>query len=147
MTAVEAEALTLHELGEHRAGRLLGPQWESMLAMLTDRRAELLARAARDHLADCLVTLPTLLSRSAWPSLHFWFANLDGMRQEIAPAMTSAYAAWRDGTGGQAIGDAVRVGRAHWQRVCEDVLALWVDRGIEAQKAIAALSASAAIRL
>ena len=147
MTAVEAETLTLHELGEVRAGRLLGPQWESMLASLTDRRAELLARAARDHLADCLVTLPTLLSRNASPSLHFWFANLDGMRQEIAPAMTAAYAAWRNGDGGRAIGDAVRAGRAHWQRVCEDILALHRDRGVEAQKAIAALSASAATRL
>jgi hypothetical protein len=147
MTAAEAEASTLHELGEVRAGRLLGPQWERMLASLTDRRAELLARAARDHLADCLVTLPTLISRHAWPSLHFWFANLDGMRQEIAPAMTTAYAAWHDGDGGRGIGDAVHIGSDHWQRVCEDVLALWVDRGVESQAAISALSVRATTRL
>jgi hypothetical protein len=69
------------------------------------------------------------------------------MRQELCPTMTAAYAAWRDGDAGGAIGDAARIGRAHWQRVCEDVLALWVDRGVEAQPAIAALSASAATRL
>lgn len=147
MTAAEAEASTLHELGEVRAGKLLGPQWERMLASLTDRRAELLARAARDHLADCLLTLPMLLSRHAWPSLHFWFANLDGMRQEIAPAMTPAYAAWRDGDGGRAIGDWARAGRAHWLRVGEDILALHRERGNEAHAAIAALSASTATRL
>ena len=68
------------------------------------------------------------------------------MRRKIAPAMTAAYAAWRDGDGGRAIDDAVRAGRAHWQRVCEDILALHRDRGAEAQKAIAALSGSAALR-
>ena len=87
MTAAEGETVILHELGEHRAAQALGPGWERMLAGLSSRRAELFVRAARDHLADCTVTLPALLDRDAAASLHFWFANLDGMRREILPAM------------------------------------------------------------
>ncbi len=86
MAAAETETLILHELGEVRAGRLVGSRWEAMLAGLDDRRAELVARAARDLLADCLVTLPTLLDRGAPGPLHFWFASLDGMRRELFAA-------------------------------------------------------------
>jgi hypothetical protein len=147
MAAAEAETLILHELGEVRAGCLLGPRWETMLSALTDRRAELFVRAARDHLADCLVTLPTLLERHAAPSLHFWFASLDGMRRELCPGLVTAHGAWRGGDGGRAIGDAVRAGHAHWQRACNDALALYATRGAEAQAALAAMAVAADTRL
>ncbi len=54
MAEAEAEAMILHEVGEARAERLLGPAWAEMLGRLNARHAELLARAVRDHLADCL---------------------------------------------------------------------------------------------
>jgi hypothetical protein len=67
-----------------------------MLGQLGSRHAELLARAVRDHLADCLVTLPTLLKREAIGSLHFYLANLSGLRRALFPALPQAYDAWLD---------------------------------------------------
>ena len=78
MVEAETETLILHELGEHAAGVSLSPAWERMLDGFVERRAELFARAVRDHLADCTVTLPALVARGASASIHFWFAGLDG---------------------------------------------------------------------
>ena len=122
MAAAETETLILHELGECCAGRLLGPQWEAMLAGLRDRRTETFVRAARDHLADCLVTLPALVDRDAAASIHFWFANLDGVRRELAPGLRAAYAAWVSGDGGSALRAAAEAGAARWECACAGVL-------------------------
>lgn len=89
MTDAEIESAILHERGEYEAGRLLGPAWEERLAAGCPRRAEILMRAVRDHLADSLVTLPGLIEREAWPSLMFWIANLDGMRRTLWPQMAN----------------------------------------------------------
>jgi hypothetical protein len=147
MAAAEAETLILHELGEHEAGRLLGPAWETMLSCLTRRRAELFARAARDHLADCLVTLPALLEREATASVHFWFANLDGLRRERFPQAADAYAAWCRGDRGHALRDAAASGVGHWHGVCAQVMAMHAQRGAEAEAAIETLSAAADTQL
>ncbi|HMA32524.1 MAG TPA: hypothetical protein VKT00_11980 [Casimicrobiaceae bacterium] len=149
MAEAEVETLILHELGEHEAGRLLGPQWETMLGRLGRRRPELFVRAARDHLADCLVTLPELLARDAPASIHFWIANLDGMRRELFPRIVTAYQAWRDGDGGAALVAAVDAGARHWADVCAEVLARAppgadVD---EAEAAVDALALAQATRL
>jgi hypothetical protein len=63
MTEGEIETLILHEEGELAAGRLLGGAWADKLAGLGGKRAEIFARAVKDNLADCLVTLPGLLAR------------------------------------------------------------------------------------
>ena len=124
MADTESETLILHELGELEAGKILGVEWEEMRAGFTGRRAELFARAARDNLADCLVTLPALMERNAVASIHFWFSNFDGMRRELFPRIASAYAAWRDGDDGCALHDAIAAGRGHWGEICLRLLAL-----------------------
>jgi len=124
MAEAQGETLILHELGEHAAGGLLGPGWKDMLANLADRRAELLARAVRDHLADCLVTLPALIDRKASASLHFWFANLEGLRRELFPRLARAYDDWRSSQDLAALGSAVADGREHWRQVALDLLDL-----------------------
>jgi hypothetical protein len=91
MTNGEIETLVLHEEGELAAGRLLGAGWSAKLDGFSGKRAELLARAVRDNLADCLVTLPSLLQRGADDSLHFWFSTFDGMRRELFPRLVGAY--------------------------------------------------------
>lgn len=123
MVAAETETLILHEIGESRAGAKLGAGWEEMLVGLEDRRAEILARAVRDNLADCLSTLPALLERDARASLHFWFSQLDGMRRELFPALAAAYPAWRDSGCSAALAETVRAGAAHWERVAMDIMA------------------------
>jgi len=145
MVAAEAETLILHELGEREAGRLLGPEWERILGGFERRRAELFMRAARDHLADCLVTLPALLDRGATAAVHFWFANLDGMRRELFPGAWSAYAAWRDGDRGRALEAVIAAGTGHWQGLCTNVLA--ACRGADdCECAVEALSFAAEAR-
>ncbi len=124
MTERETETLILHERGEHAAGRLLGPGWEEMIAGFTTRRAEILARAVRDNLADCLVTLPALLDQSDDASLHFWFANFDGLRRDLFPRMAAVYEAGKVSRGGTALDDAIAVGRDHWLKVARRLLTL-----------------------
>jgi len=142
MTHAEAETLILHELGECAAGRELGPDWERMLGGLTRRRTELFIRAVRDHLADCLVTLPTLLDRDADASVHFWFANLNGMRHALFPRIAVAYTRWREGDGGDVLRRAIGDGVTHWRRVAMDILALHAARSGDAEEAIEALASA-----
>jgi len=146
MVQLQAETLILHELGEARAAALLGSDWPVMRQALNDRRTELYVRAARDLLADCRVTLPVLLQRGAPSSLHFWFANFEGLRAELAPGLERAYAAYGAGDGGQALAQACLDGAAHWQAVCEQVLAQHRAHGAAAQPRIRTLLESPATR-
>ncbi|MEW6513122.1 MAG: Sfum_1244 family protein [Pseudomonadota bacterium] len=121
MTDAETETLILHERGEHAAGKLLGTGWEKQLACAKKRRAEILMRAVRDNLADCLVTLPALIERQAWPSLWFWVANFDGMRRELWPAM-AAFDFTKVGAGRTALQEIIQRGTAHWEAVARRLL-------------------------
>lgn len=115
MTEIEAEAMILHELGEGLAGREYGDDaWSEMLMTFSRHRPELYARAVRDNLADCLSTLPTLIERDAQPSLHFYFANFEGMRKKLFPLLTSAYQAWVERGDLAPLKAAVARGREHW---------------------------------
>jgi hypothetical protein len=91
MTEAESRVAILHELGEARAGELLGGAWNDMLLALSNTRAEIMVRAVRDILADALVTLPVLVAQENWPSLHFYFANFGGMRRHLHPDLMQTY--------------------------------------------------------
>jgi hypothetical protein len=106
--------MILHEIGEARAELLLGGEWNTMLGGLTSRHAELLARAVRDHLADCLVTLPTLLEREAIGSLHFYLANLSGLRRALFPALPQAYERWLAHRDPSQLAGLVTKAEGHW---------------------------------
>jgi hypothetical protein len=123
MTEGEIETLVLHEEGELAAARLLGNGWPDMVASFAGKRAEIFARAIKDNLADCLVTLPGLLRRESGDSLHFWFSTFDGLRREMFPRLQAAYAAkvmrsgipLRDGAGDTAaMLAAVACGQEHF---------------------------------
>jgi hypothetical protein len=87
----ETESMILHELGEARAGELLGAAWPEMIASVSRTSAETQARAVRDLLADCLSTLPALVARGNLPALHFHFATFDAPRRELFPEALAAY--------------------------------------------------------
>ena len=125
MAEAESEAMILHEIGEARAERLLGEDWNTMLGQLGSRHAELLARAVRDHLADCLVTLPALLEREAVGSLHFYLANLSGLRRALFPALQLAYEGWLHDRDGARFTALVRTGEAHWLEVAHRLMATY----------------------
>jgi hypothetical protein len=144
MARTQSETLILHELGEARVASLFGAAWPDMRTALIDRRTELHVRAVRDLLADCLVTLPTLLERQADASVHFWFSNFEGLRAHFFPRLTKAYAAWCGGDGGHALHEALDEGAPHWQQLCEQVLALHQAHGAAAQAQIKQLLESPA---
>ncbi len=130
MTGNELEAVILHEVGEGLAGEHLGPHWQEMLLAFAGGRAELYARAVRDHLADCLSTLPALIEAENRPSLHFYFANLSGLRRELFPRLESAYRGWREGLSGlEPLAAVVDAGRDHWQAAADTLLATHEEWG------------------
>ncbi len=116
MTDVESEAIILHELGEGLAGDMLGEPWNAMLTSVSNRRVEIVARAVRDHLADCLSTLPALLETGADCSLYFYIANLEGLRKELFPQLRIAYDAWISTGDKDPLAQAVRAGEMHWEK-------------------------------
>ena len=64
--------------------------------------------------ADCLSTLPGLIERDAQCSLHFYFANFEGMRRTLFPRLVESYRR-RCETGSPApLLDAARAGTAYW---------------------------------
>ena len=130
------ESLVLHEVGEHRAGLWLEPRWAAMRLALGERRTDLRVRAVRDHIADLEVTLPTLVGRDERNALHFWFANYEGLREQLFPTLADGYAAWRGGDAGRALLNAARVGAAHFRCLAAQILGLHERLGRQATPAI-----------
>jgi hypothetical protein len=141
MAEQEAETLILHELGEAMAEPLLGAAWPNLVASLKGRRAEILVRAVRDNLADCLSTLPRLIEREAACSIHFYFANFEGMRASLFPLLEIAYRRWRESGNLGPMRAAALAGSVHWHEVAlrllrghqggpaaaEEIVAAWID--------------------
>lgn len=125
MADSEAEAMILHEVGEARAERLLGEDWATMLGSLNKKHAELLVRAVRDHLADCLVTLPTLIEREAQGSLHFYMANLSGLRRALFPALGTAYEGWLARRDLRSLARIAATGAEHWTERALKLVDIW----------------------
>ena len=122
MAEAEAEAMILHEVGEARAEKMLGEAWGAMLNQLTAKHAELLARAVRDHLADCLVTLPTLLQRAAHGSVHFYIANLSGLRRALFPIVITAYEQWQQTGDSEMFLSVITHAESHWLNIARDLM-------------------------
>jgi hypothetical protein len=125
MAQDEIASLIDHETGEAEAGKLLGAEWEAMLRDLAGSKAELVARAARDHLADCLITLPCLLEIRDQGRLLFYLANLKGMRKALFPRLQQAYQDWLASGDLAALAAATAAGRGHWLRHSRQMLRLY----------------------
>ncbi len=136
MTNHELDAVIHHEIGEVRAGRLLGEAWERMLCELPHSRAELMVRAVRDLLADTLSTLPRLVETDNRVSLHFYMANLTAMRKDLFPGLTQAYRQWSAGGDWKAISQAAAQGQAHWSSLGEQILDLHARLGAQCHEDI-----------
>jgi len=125
MTDTELHSALLHEIGEVEAGKLLGEGWEAMLAALPSGKAEIMLRAVRDNLADCLVTLPALIERAVPAALHFYVGNMSNMRKALFPSLVSAYDAWTV-SGNTTELQAVSARAAmHWQSLALDLLNIY----------------------
>ena len=122
LTDGQVEAAVWHEVGEVMAGDQL-PGWQDMMLAVAGQRQERVARAVRDHLADCLTTLPVLLQGAPETNLHLYFANFNGLRRELFPQLHAAYQRWVTNGGGLAALKAlVAPGREHWTGVAQRLL-------------------------
>jgi len=123
MTNNELDAAVLHEIGEIQAGEKLAG-WQQMMSDITFTQAEIMARAVRDHYADTLHTLPSLIKNNNRASIHFYFANLTNMRKHIFPALMDAYNKWCETRNINTIEKTVTSSVDHWQNIAEQMLAL-----------------------
>jgi hypothetical protein len=133
MALQESEVLILHEVGEAMAEPMLGPAWRDMLMTFSSRRAIFLARSVRDNLADSLSTLPELIRQQQACSLHFYFANLEGLRRTLFPQLVAAYEYWRDSGDMSQLNKVVQAGKDHWQSVAMQLLQSWNNNPQEAE--------------
>lgn len=116
----EMENMILHELAEREsAGLLTG--WDELLTAYLGTPAEIGLRAVKDLLSDCGMTLPTLLDTDQASAVHFFFANFQATRQQLAPGLKLAYE------------EAARVGRFHRLELClDDHTEHWLQTAREA---------------
>lgn len=139
MTDNELQAAILHEIGEMKAGELLGGEWETMLAGIPHSKAEIMVRAVRDHLADALSTLPGLLIGMNTASLHFYVANLTNMRKDLFPGLLAAYETWTETGNTQALEQLSEQSAVHWQVLAGKILGLYREQGHDCQPALVSL--------
>jgi hypothetical protein len=136
MTEVETESVILHEVGEALAGKHLGEAWHEMLAALSRSKGELMARAARDILADCLSTLPRLVEQGNAAALHFYFASYSGMRRYLFPEALAAYQRWVEHDNSEILSTMIRDGTHRWLDTTQQMLELHRQFGAASGEAI-----------
>ena len=139
MADAELGAAVEHEIGEFEAGRLLGDDWNAMLFDIAGTPAELMARAVRDHIADCARTLPMLTRAGKEASLHFFFGNLTGMRKAIFPGLQAGYRECLAAGDCESLQAIAEVGHEHWAGVAREMLGLHRAYGAGAAQPIARL--------
>ncbi|MEW8506174.1 MAG: Sfum_1244 family protein [Candidatus Thiodiazotropha sp.] len=139
MVEKELDVVLLHEQGEYQAGRVLGELWNRMLSDLGHSPAELMARALRDHLADCQVTLPSLIEREDRASIHFFVGGVTGMRKKLFPSLIAAYERWYNEGDWEPLTAAAQTGREHWQTLAMGLLRLYREQPDRARVEITSL--------
>ena len=131
MTNTEINFVIQHEIGEVKTGEILSKNWNTMLTELANTQAEIMLRAIRDHLADSLTTLPSLLKNDDTgdnggveikdASLHFYFGNMTAMRKHLAPSLIEAYQHWHETGSVDQLMEMMQVSKAHWQTLAQQI--------------------------
>jgi len=125
MTDNEVDTVLQHEIGEIKAGKILGEAWEDMLINLPASQAELMARAVRDNIADMLSTLPKILDKNEASQIHFYFANLSSMRKLIFPSLYKAYNEWLESNNSDTLKKLIPQASDHWIKIAKQMLTLY----------------------
>jgi len=129
--------LTLHEIGEAEAGKLLGPSWEDMLLQLPRSSTEFKIRAIRDHLADALKTLPGIIDNHNADSLHFYIANLTGLRKALFPEIFHAYQQWVTDGNWSVLDNKLKRNQERWLDLAKRILSAYHDDDAEFEQRVA----------
>ena len=133
MTDAEIENVILHERGEIQAGLLLGEKWQKLVFSFPHSKASIMLRAIRDHLADSLTTLPSLLQNNSASSWHFYFGNLNNMRKDLFPSLISGYDEWYQNGSLSKMSSIIEQGQNHWLQLCQQILQIH-DADIKTQQ-------------
>ncbi|VAW67849.1 hypothetical protein MNBD_GAMMA09-2646 [hydrothermal vent metagenome] len=139
MTDNEVDTILQHEIGEIKAGKILGESWEDMLVNLPHSQAEIMTRAVRDNIADMLSTLPKLLEKNEAAQIHFYFANLSSMRKMIFPSLPEAYKNWLNNGNSSRLKALISVASDHWINMAKQILELYRQHGEKSQTKIETL--------
>jgi len=139
MTQAEIATIILHEEGEQLAGEQLGGDWERLLIDISRSKAEYLARAVRDHLADTVTTLPSLVATGNRGAIHLYMANLTGLRRDLFPSLMGVYNDWLESGAWEPWDALIASARPHWEAMTQELLALWRELGAAAGEQIVAL--------
>jgi len=142
IAAQQSETLILHEVGEALAEQMLGETWREMVSSFQLRRSELIARAVRDNLADCISTLPELISSGKPCSLHFYFSNFEGLRRSLFPSLMEAYALWVKNGDVSGLQKVIEEGKDFWLRVARQLLVEWVNNPVHAEEVVGSFGLS-----
>ncbi len=129
LTDNELQTVLLHEIGELEASNILGEQWQEMLYVLPKSQAELMARAVKDHIADCTSTLPNLIQQENIGSIHFYFGNFHSMRKQLFPSLSSAYSQWLEDDHLENVEHTLQKACTHWRHVAEEMLDIYQRHG------------------
>lgn len=127
LSTLQTEIMVQHELGELSIGKRLGKRWEQLLSRTAGTKAEFIMRGLRDNLADCIRTVPYLLSLSSPASLHLYFSNFSGLRRHLFPGLREAYESWCQDGSMVKLDRAVRLGESQFCRQTEQLLELDFD--------------------
>lgn len=122
MTENELEAVALHEIGEFITTTELGNRWHEMVIGLPRSRVEIMVRAVKDLLSDCLSTLPALIENYNSASLHFYAGNLVAMRKELFPSFQDAYQSWVESNNLKPLKILAAEGVKHWSELAYKML-------------------------
>ena len=141
MSDKELHTALQHEMGELQATALLGDAWHDMLRDLLGTPAELMVRAVRDYLADCLCTIPYLVAQAEEPPVHFFVGSLTNMRKEIFPGLLKAYTEWHESGDFELLSSLADVGRDHWLSIARETVGLHRRQGPDAMQPITQLIA------
>lgn len=140
MTETEIDYVIQHEIGEVKAGLLFGNErWNELLDATAKTHAEIMLRAVRDHLADAITTLPTLIANNNPASIHFYFGNLTAMRKHLAPSLLEAYKTWHENDDISQLEALVAQSKDHWQKLGHVALSEF-EKSREAKKSNEELS-------
>lgn len=129
MTDIEVDTVLHHEIGEIKAGQILGDDWEQMLTDLPRSQAEIMARAVRDNIADAISTLPKLINNAEAAQIHFYFANLSSMRKLIFPSLMNSYQDWLKNKNTSAIKKLINKAEKHWIDLAQSLIQLHKKHG------------------
>ena len=125
----EIDTLVAHEIGEITAGKLLGDSWQEMIIAADHPPVELMLRSIRDNLADCIMTIPSIIENLEPARLHFYIANMGNMRKVLFPALREAYDSWLIENSTKQFESLAQAGQDHWLSVAKTLQDMFQKEG------------------